>query len=737
MTQSLIRQIIRAHLEESSPARRAATRAIIAQDPSIPTTKTGRVDSLKQLAQYAYDLAEQTKGGPPKYAFTMTSIQKVGINPSTGYNTPVAIYAYPVTPEYVDKLLGGKHIQIGLDKGLDDTDIDGHLSPFAESDRELPFVGDAPFINFFELTDPATTFYTTVGMDESQYRAALDALLPWFKTSGASEDPDLDFRRALMKTQRYHKIGFSNRPVSASEMTPYQRLATIWTLTRTMSKLKAEQIYYAGRAAMTAGETPESAQSDVSLWRTLLILAGVKTVVDDMGKGLIHKQEPVQLAVMDDAVIEPLRQFDNITPAATSSKQKWQLDTDLLKQQAEHMTLNIRSEIEQGLKGQGNARLSALSSIGNYINRSYSAKVNNDLKRSLRKSGLLSKLTELVSTTPWDPALSEIYPVLYDMTGDMSTIDGLLERFVTSNLIVYADIKDFINETLSAAVVPDVKHKYIIKLIERFAKFTAYKAYSAFWVDDFKQFVRDLCQDQDFVIAFGGNASHFIQLMKPLIDMTNDAFEREEILQQIRDLFAMEERMEAEQRVAGQTSALRKKYTNKPDTFDLLAQVAPAGLEMLKKRLKEICDDVRDAVKAERVRLSKPENVEKDGGVIGPIDTYSAVSRQLFYNSVAIPEDAIHTIVDIYSGTREKLADMERSQLNSLIAMTREDPQVGDKTKAAILDMANSRLDQIETLINEMEAKILAILKPYEVSADVAAAPVYERVLLRLKSRLA
>jgi hypothetical protein len=736
MTQSLIRQIIRAHLEESSPARRAATRAIIAQDPSIPTTKTGRVDSLKQLAQYAYDLAEQTKGGPPKYAFTMTSIQKVGINPSTGYNTPVAIYAYPVTPEYVDKLLGGKHIQIGLDKGLDDTDIDGHLSPFAESDRELPFVGDAPFINFFELTDPATTFYTTVGMDESQYRAALDALLPWFKTSGASEDPDLDFRRALMKTQRYHKIGFSNRPVSASEMTPYQRLATIWTLTRTMSKLKAEQIYYAGRAAMTAGETPESAQSDVSLWRTLLILAGVKTVVDDMGKGLIHKQEPVQLAVMDDAVIEPLRQFDNITPAV-SSKRKWQLDNDLLNPQTEWLIQKIGPEIDRGLKGQGYTRLSALATIGGHLARSYPARVNGKLKRALQKSGLLSKLAELVSTTPWDSALSEFYPALYDMTGDMSTIDGLLERFVSSDLISYADIKDFITETLSAAIDIDVKNDFIIKLIGRFAKFTAYKGYSAFKVEDFKQFIRDLCRDQDFVIAFGGNASHFIQLMKPLIDMTNDEFEREEILQQIRDLFAMEERMEAEQRVASQTSALRKKYTNKPDTFDLLAQVAPAGLEMLKKRLKEICDEVRYAVATERARISQPENVEKDGGVIAPIDTYTIVSRQLFYSSVAIPETPIHTIADIYGKTRVKLNDLERNQLQTLIAITREDPQVSDKTKAAILDLSNKSLDQIETLINEMESEILAILKPYDVSPEIATAPVYERVLHRLKSRLA
>jgi hypothetical protein len=363
--------------------------------------------------------------------------------------------------------------------------------------------------------------------------------------------------------------------------------------------------------------------------------------------------------------------------------------------------------------------------------------VNGKLKQSLQKSGLLSKLTELVSTTPWDPALSEFYPVLYDMTGDMSTIDGLLERFVTSNMIVYADIRNFITETLSAAVDIDVKHKYIIKLIERFAKFAAYNGYNAFKVADFKQFIYDLCLDQDFIIAFGANSSHFIQLMKPLIDMTNDEGDREELLQDIRKMFGMDEKMEAEQREAEKTSALRKKHTNKPDTFDLLAQVTPGGLAQLKKRLKEICDEVRDAVSAERTRISQPENLKKFGGVIGPIDTYIIVSKHLFYNSVAIPEGPIHTIADIYGETRVKLRDLERKQLDTLIAMTREDPQVGDKTKADILDLSNNSLNQIETLINDMEAKILDILKPYDVSPEIATAPVYERVLRRLKPHLA
>lgn len=731
MNSLLLRKLIRDVLTESSPARRAANRASITQDPSVATTKSGRVDSLRQLAQYAYDLAEQTKSGPPMYAFTMTSIQKLGINPSTGYNTPVAIYAYPATPEYVDKLLGGKHIQIGLDKGLDDMDIDGHLTPFAEDDRELPFVADAPYINFFELADPSSTFYTTVGMDESQYKSALDALLSWVQTNGLGDNPDLFFRQALMKAQRKHKVRFSDRPVPMDELKPFQRLATIWSLTRALSKIKAEQSYDAGQAAMTSGQEPEGAQSDISLWRTLLILAGVKAVVDDMGSSLIHDVEPVQLAVMDTSVIKPLRQFDNITPARADSRRRSQLDPASLRQKTDNLAHKIGSEIEQGLKGQGNDRLNALSSIGSYLTQSYPARVNGKLKRELYKSGMLSKLTELVSTTPWDPALSAIYPVLYDMTGDMTTIDGLLERFVTSNIIVYADISDFITETLSVAVDPDVKHKYIIKLIERFAKFTAYKAYSAFWVDDFKQFVRDLCRDQDFIIAFGGNASHFIQLMKPLIDMTNGAREREEIRQQIRELFAMEERADAEQKVTQQTAALKKKYSTKPDTFNLLASVSPSGLEMLKRRLRDICDEVRDAVAAERSRISSPGIVDKDGGFIAPLDTHDIVSKQLFYNSVAIPETAISTIADIYSGARTMLRDLSRNQLQSLVVMTREDPQMSEKTKVEILELANKSLDQIEIVINEMEEKILDVLKAYDTSPEVATAPIYERLMRR------
>jgi len=41
----------------------------------------------------------------PKYFFTMTEINKIGINPKSIYNTPVAICAYPLTNEYFNKIL--------------------------------------------------------------------------------------------------------------------------------------------------------------------------------------------------------------------------------------------------------------------------------------------------------------------------------------------------------------------------------------------------------------------------------------------------------------------------------------------------------------------------------------------------------------------------------------------------------------------------------------------------------
>ena len=88
MTLNLIRHVIRAHLEEASRARRQQTRATIAAASDLPMTASGRVDLAKQIALTGYNLAKETAGGPPRYGFTMTSIQKVASIPHLGSTRP-------------------------------------------------------------------------------------------------------------------------------------------------------------------------------------------------------------------------------------------------------------------------------------------------------------------------------------------------------------------------------------------------------------------------------------------------------------------------------------------------------------------------------------------------------------------------------------------------------------------------------------------------------------------------
>lgn len=66
---------------------------------------------------------------------SFTSLEKLGINPSTEYYTPVGIYAYPL--KYVYNEIGEK-----------DT-------------AWLPFAGDKPYANFFSLSNDANILITT------------------------------------------------------------------------------------------------------------------------------------------------------------------------------------------------------------------------------------------------------------------------------------------------------------------------------------------------------------------------------------------------------------------------------------------------------------------------------------------------------------------------------------------------------------------------------------------------
>lgn len=72
------------------------------------------VESIKKLV---------SKSHPVKYAFTMTLIPKVGINPMTSFDTPAGVYAYQLNLSYFRRLL----------------------------DNTLPFASDRPYCNIMKL----------------------------------------------------------------------------------------------------------------------------------------------------------------------------------------------------------------------------------------------------------------------------------------------------------------------------------------------------------------------------------------------------------------------------------------------------------------------------------------------------------------------------------------------------------------------------------------------------------
>lgn len=98
--------------------------------------ETGEMyDFKKEIRKYI------TKSHPTRYAFTMTQIPKVGINPGTSYNTPAGVYAFQMNLAYYRRLL----------------------------DNNLPFVTNAPYCNIMKLNLNAGKWLITSkkGLDRS------------------------------------------------------------------------------------------------------------------------------------------------------------------------------------------------------------------------------------------------------------------------------------------------------------------------------------------------------------------------------------------------------------------------------------------------------------------------------------------------------------------------------------------------------------------------------------------
>jgi hypothetical protein len=258
------------------------------QNPKIPV-----VDQLKKIFKdnYEYDDPRDVvkEGHDDLYFVSMTKVDKLGINPSSKYNTPLGIYAYPLS--YV------------LHKVELENESEGR-----QTLKSLPFAGASPFANVFK-TDPNRTLIclNKENFDSvtfNYYVRKIGNYLARFRIERMEKrfgDKMDDEKREI-----YWKNSVDSVEEWASKSEGSARVQTwggrFWYVT-----MKA-----ADMMAMSSGKEQKEGKvaPDSLLWNKLFREIGIDGVVD-YGEGIIHGAEPTQAVFFSKEPIEVVARFDN------------------------------------------------------------------------------------------------------------------------------------------------------------------------------------------------------------------------------------------------------------------------------------------------------------------------------------------------------------------------------------------------------------------------------------------
>lgn len=210
--------------------------------------------------------------GPDVY-FSMTDVNKLGIKPTSDFDTPLGIYAYPLNAEFFQKLKAGR----------------------------LPFAGDRRYIQVFrgKAFDVSSPEYT-----KERLEADIQRTKAWVEEKGILElcsvcrgrgevvVPSLYPAEALTECPTCSGTGRSPESDDVDDLIALARKRTklktpfgvLWNVTR---KLTNNTVW----------------------WNALLRHLGFSGISDLRGSGLIHEMEPVQAVFLTKAAVESLGAF--------------------------------------------------------------------------------------------------------------------------------------------------------------------------------------------------------------------------------------------------------------------------------------------------------------------------------------------------------------------------------------------------------------------------------------------
>lgn len=208
------------------------------RNPSV-NAKHGGIDIIRAAIKQA--------NGDTKYKFvSFTNVLKLGINPSSQFNTPIGIYAYPI--DYVGDRINRDPSSISLSS-------------------VVPYAGDSKYVQIFSVRGNIIDLHNDF--------ACSKAIREILKGEGLNFD-------TIFNAIRDHGLrtnGYGNK---------------FWSLTLYLAMSKSgklgDQKYY----PEDKGNGDKVANSTAVAWNGIFRKYGIDGVVDSHDSGIIHSNEPTQ-----------------------------------------------------------------------------------------------------------------------------------------------------------------------------------------------------------------------------------------------------------------------------------------------------------------------------------------------------------------------------------------------------------------------------------------------------------
>jgi len=220
---------------------------LVLQERSRFEQETGKTYS-DDLRQRLMSLA--TDEHPAKYVFTMTDVERIGINVRTSFSTPAGVYFYPLTKEYCQKLFN----------------------------CDLPFAGERKFVGLVKLR----------GVESES----------WLKFLNDGHDyADKRMLRNIVKMDKYAETAYHKARAEGDH----------WGY-NTDSKIFDIGNFYAN-IQINARKSGEANIKSTTIWNRFLTQLGFIGIYDG-GTGTIYEEEPAQLVCLTPAAYEIVDIFE-------------------------------------------------------------------------------------------------------------------------------------------------------------------------------------------------------------------------------------------------------------------------------------------------------------------------------------------------------------------------------------------------------------------------------------------